>query len=88
MMMPMPMRGSMPPMYGPEPVYYEDPQYEYVMAPAPVVPQVQYVEMSQPVYIPPPPPPPPQPVYIPPPPPVYKQPPPPVAPRPQGNSCR
>ena len=58
------------------------------MAPAPVVPQVQYVEMSQPVYIPPPPPPPPQPVYIPPPPPVYKQPPPPVAPRPQGNSCR
>lgn len=87
-MMPMPMRGSMPPMYGSEPVYYEDPQYEYVMAPAPVVPQVQYVEMSQPVYIPPPPPP--QPVYIQPPQ-VYKPPlppPPPVAPRPQGNSCR
>ena len=82
-MMPMPMTGSMPPMYGPEQVYYEDPQY--MMAPVPQV-QYEYVDMPQPVYMPPPP----QMVYMPPPPPVNKPPPPkPVAPpRPQGNSCR
>jgi hypothetical protein len=70
-------------MYGPEQVYYEDPQY--MMAPVPQV-QYEYVDMPQPVYMPPPP----QMVYMPPPPPVNKPPPPkPVAPpRPQGNSCR
>lgn len=88
--MPMPIRGSMPPMYGPEPVYYEDPQYEYVsmpVAPAPMMREVQYVEMPppppQPVYLPPPPPPP-QPVYLQP----VQKPLKPVAPTPQGNSCR